>query len=117
MKKVMIVDDSPFVYELMKSFLEDSDYSIAGYVKNGEDAVGMYEEISPDIVTMDIILPGMDGLETARAILDQWPGAKIVFVSSLAYDDTIDESKEIGAIGFVCKPFEKDDLINALNKC
>ncbi len=117
MKKVMIVDDSPFVYETMKAFMEASDFSVAGYAKSGEDALTMYGDILPDIVTMDIILPGMDGLETATAIMEKWPDARILMVSSLAYDDTIEKAKEIGAKSFICKPIEQEELINALNRC
>lgn len=114
MTRVMIVDDSPFVYETQKSFLEDSDFSVAGYARSGEEALEMYEQIMPDIVTMDIILPGMDGLETAEKILDQWPEARIVVISSLAYDDTLEESRRVGAKDFLCKPIKKEGLLRAL---
>lgn len=117
MKKVLIVDDSLFIYEEMKSLLEGTDFSVVAYAKNGEDAIDMYEEHKPDIVTMDIILPGMDGLETSKKILEKWPDAKILVVSSLAYDDTINEASELGLNEFVYKPFEKENLIAALKKC
>ena len=65
---------------------------------------------------MDIIMPGMDGLETAQAILEEYPEAKIIMVSSLAYDDTFDEAKAIGAKGFISKPVGQADLLAALDQ-
>ncbi len=65
---------------------------------------------------MDIIMPGMDGLETARTILEAHPEAKIVMVSSLAYDDTINESKEIGAKDFIFKPFDKEQILSTFDR-
>lgn len=116
MKSIMVVDDSQFMYEEMEAFLEDSDYEVKGFAKSGEEALELYEKIKPDIVTMDIILPGIDGLETTRKILEKWPDAKVLVISSLAYDDTIEEAEGIGAKGFIYKPFEKERLLTALDK-
>ena len=69
-----------------------------------------------DVVFLDIRMPGMDGLETAQAILEEHPEAKIVMVSSLAYDDTIDEAKSIGTKTFIYKPFEKEQLLSTLDE-
>lgn len=115
-KKLMIVDDSVFVYEEMKSMLADSPYEVAGYAKSGEEALVLFHQLKPDVVTMDIVLPGMDGMDAAADILSQAPETRVVVVSSLAYDDTIDRAKEIGARDFLFKPFEKEQLLNALNR-
>lgn len=114
-KTVMIVDDSLFVYEEMKSMLQDTEFVIAAYVKSGEDAIEKYGEVCPDIVTMDVILPGLDGINTSEEILKRAPDAKIIVVSSLAYDDTIERAKSIGAKAFLYKPIGKKALIDALN--
>lgn len=113
-KRVMIVDDSRVIEIQMKKLLEDTEFEIAGYCKDGEEALEMYEEIMPDVVTMDIIMPGMDGLETSEALLEEHPEARIVMVSSLAYDDTIQEADSIGVKSFVYKPLEREKLIEAL---
>lgn len=112
----MVVDDSRVLEIMIKGLLEDSDFEIAAYCKNGEEAIAMYSQVKPDVVTMDIIMPGLDGLETARAIIEDDPNARIVMVSSLAYEDTLDEAAEIGAKAFVYKPFDRDMLIEALEK-
>lgn len=113
-KRIMIVDDSRVLELQMRKMLEDTDYEIAAYCQDGETAIARYGEVLPDLVTMDIIMPGMDGLESARAILEDYPDARIVMLSSLAYDDTIDEAKEIGAKTFIYKPLEKGQLLQTL---
>ncbi len=119
MKKIMVVDDSRVVQIQLSKILEGSDFEIAAYCRTGEEAIQKYTDVQPDLITMDIIMPGIDGLEAARAILQEHPEARILMVSSLAYDDTMDEAKEIGAKGFVYKPFDRDQILdsmqNALN--
>ena len=88
-KKLMIVDDSRVVYASMSKMLENSGWEIAQFCRSGEEALKTYPDIQPDVVTMDIVMPGMDGLETARRLLEKWPAAKILFVSSLAYDEMV----------------------------
>ena len=112
----MVVDDSRMVALQMKNLLEGTDYEIVAYCRNGEEAIAQYGEVQPDIVTMDIIMPGLDGLETAQAILEEHADAKIIMVSSLAYDDTFEEATAIGAKGFIDKPFEKEQLLEALDQ-
>lgn len=113
-KTIMVVDDSKFIYEEMKFFLDGTDFEITGYCKDGEGALECYEQTHPDVVTMDIVLPGIDGFEAASGILKKYPDAKIIVVSSLAYDDTIDRASSIGACGFIFKPIEKAPLIESL---
>ena len=115
-KRIMVVDDSRMICVQMKNLLEGTDYEVAAYCRDGEEAVAQYAQVSPDLVTMDIIMPGMDGLETAQAILEEHPEARIIMVSSLAYDDTFEEAKAIGAKGFIDKPFEKEPLLEAFQK-
>jgi len=115
-KRVMVVDDSRIQEVQIRNLLEDSEYEVAAYCRSGEDALAAYGDIMPDVVTMDIIMPGMDGLETANALLEVYPEARIIMVSSLAYDDTFEEAQRIGAKGFLDKPFARDQLLEALDK-
>ena len=115
-KRVMIVDDSRIVYVQIERLLEGTDYEVAAYCRDGEEAVAQYGQVAPDLVTMDIIMPGMDGLETAQAILEEHPEAKIIMVSSLAHDETVEEAKAIGAKGFIDKPFEKERLLEVFQQ-
>lgn len=113
-KKLMVVDDSLITELQIRKLLEDTDYEVAAYCENGEDAIARYGEIEPDVVTMDIIMPGIDGLETAQVILEEHPEAKIIMVSSLAYDATILEASSIGTKGFLYKPLTREGLLEAL---
>lgn len=112
----MVVDDSPIQEVMIRKMLEDTDYEVVAYCRSGEEALATYGEILPDLVTMDIIMPGMDGLEAAKAIVDEHPDACIVMISSLAYDDTYAEAESIGAKAFVDKPFDREHLLMALDK-
>lgn len=115
-KKIMVVDDSRIAQMQLQKELPESGYEIVACCQTGEQAVDMYESVRPDLVTMDIILPGMDGLEAARSILSAHPDARILMVSSLAYDDTFCEAEKIGAKGFVYKPFNRADLQEAFDQ-
>lgn len=114
--KVMVVDDSVFVHEEMKHIVEGTNFTIAACVKNGEDAIVRYEEIQPDLVLLDIIMSGIDGMDTAKIMLEKWPEAKIIFMSSLAYHETLKEAKEIGALDFIFKPAETEQVLEVLKK-
>ncbi len=116
MKRVMVVDDSRVMELSLKNMLQGTDYEVAAYCRNGREAIERYREVMPDLVTMDILMPGMDGLETAQIILAENPEARIIMVSSLAYDDTIDESQDIGAKAFIFKPFDQDKVLSAFAK-
>ena len=113
-KKIVIVDDSRIAQLQLQEILAGTDYEVAACCQNGEEALDIYDKVNPDLVTMDIVMPGMDGLDTARLILKAHPNARVLMVSSLAYDDTINEAKSIGAKGFVYKPFDHDQILQAM---
>ena len=115
-KRVMVVDDSRIQEVQIRNLLDESNYEVTAYCRNGEEALATYGEIMPDVVTMDIIMPGMDGLETTSALLEEYPDARVVMVSSLAYDETFDEANEIGARGFLDKPFSREQLLESLDQ-
>ena len=115
-KRVMIVDDSRLVRVQLEDVLKGTDYEVAAYCRSGEDAIARYAEVAPDLVTMDIIMQGMDGIDAAEIILKEHPDARIVMVSSLAYGDTYDRAKSIGAKGFVDKPFHREQLLKVFEE-
>lgn len=115
-KRIMVVDDSRLVSVQMEDVLKGTDYEIAAYCRSGEDAIEQYDAVKPDLVTMDIIMRGMDGLDAAEAILKKDPDARIVMISSLAYGDTFERAKSIGTRGFVEKPFHQEQLIRVFEQ-
>lgn len=114
-KKIMVVDDSRIAQLQLQQILSGSDYEVVGCCQSGEEALEQYEQIHPDLVTMDIVMPGMDGLETAKLLLQAHPEVRVLMVSSLAYDDTINEATRIGAKGFVYKPFDQKQILQAMD--
>ena len=115
-KKVMVVDDSKVIELQIRKLLEGTDFEVAAYCENGEEAIARYEEVRPDVVTMDIIMPGIDGLETAQVLMYEHDEARIVIVSSLGCDDMIQELYGIGAQAVLFKPLTREGLLGALKK-
>lgn len=112
--RIMVVDDSRIVHNEMKKMLADTEFVPVCFCRSGEEALAAYSEVLPDLVTMDIVMPGEDGLETTRLLLERWPDARVLMVSSLAYSDTIDAAARLGAKSFLFKPLEQDKLITTL---
>lgn len=115
-KRIMVVDDSRLVRVQLEDVLKGTDYQIAAYCRSGEEAIEQYPVVQPDLVTMDIIMRGMDGLDAAEIILKNDPNARIVMVSSLAYGDTFDRAMAIGTRGFVEKPFHQEQLVKVFTQ-
>lgn len=115
-KRVMVVDDSRMICVQMKNMLSGSDYEVTAYCRSGEEAVEQYGQIEPDVVTMDIIMPGIDGLEAAQVLMYEHDEARIVMVSSLGCDDMIQELYSIGAQAVLFKPLTREALLDALKK-
>ena len=115
-RRIMVVDDSRITELQIQGLLADTDFEVVAHCENGEEAIARYSEVRPDIVTMDIIMPGIDGLETAQVLLNEHPDAKILMISSLAYEDTFERARKIGARGFVDKPFYQEQLLKVFEE-
>ncbi len=115
-KKILIVDDAGFIRILVKDILIPKGYEIAGEVVNGREAVAKYEELKPDLVTMDITMKEKDGLDAARDILNRHPEARIIMVIALGQERILMESIKLGVKDFVVKPFEPTRIISAVEK-
>lgn len=111
---IMVVDDSPFASKQIKDIVEDNGYEVIGYAKDGEEAIELYKELKPDIVILDIIMPGLNGLETAEILKKQDPAVKILMLSSLCDAGTMEEVKSIGVKYLIPKPLEADVLLASL---
>lgn len=111
---IMVVDDSPFASKQIKDIVEDNGYEVIGYAKDGEEAIELYKELKPDIVILDIIMPGLNGLETAEILKKQDPAVKILMLSSLCDAGIMEEVKSIGVKHLIPKPLEADVLLASL---
>ena len=115
-KKVLITDDAPIIRLMLKDIIEFSGYEVVGEATNGFEAVDMYKNLKPDVVTMDIIMPEKDGIEALEEILNFDPDAKVVMVTAIDQRDSLMKAIRIGATDYIVKPFENDRVISAVKK-
>ncbi len=116
MKTVLIVDDAAFMRVTIKNMLEKNGYSVIGEAENGKVAVVKFNELKPDIVTLDITMPEMDGLAALKAIMQINGDAKIVMMTAMGQQGMVKEAVMSGAKGFIVKPFKEETVIAALAK-
>ena len=114
MSKVLIVEDAPFIREMIRDILESHDHEIAGEAANGLEAIEKYRLLKPDVVLMDILMPGMDGLSAIMKIIEVDSKAKIIVVSALVKEALRKEALRAGAVDFVAKPFQVERLLEAV---
>ncbi|HOA30670.1 MAG TPA: response regulator [Clostridia bacterium] len=116
MKTVLIVDDAAFMRLSIRKMLEKNGYEVVGEAENGLVAVEKYMELQPDIVTMDITMKDMNGLEALKAIMERDKNANIIMVSAMGQEAMVKDAVLSGAKGFIVKPFKEETLIKALEK-
>lgn len=110
--RILVVDDSPFIHKaITRAVNTTEEYEICGIAKNGKEGVERYTDLKPDLVTMDITMPIMDGLEASEAIIAKDPSAKIVMLSAMGDEELMSNAKIIGIKSFIQKPFKNDQFI------
>ncbi|MDZ4178968.1 MAG: response regulator [Coriobacteriia bacterium] len=115
-KTVLVVDDAAFMRMMIRDILSKEGYVIHEAV-NGRDAVEKYAEVSPDLVTMDITMPEMNGIDALRAIRAIDPAARVLMVSAMGQQKMIVEALESGAMDFLVKPFQPTKVLETVKKC
>ncbi len=113
-KRVLIVDDSMLMRKMIVDILTDDGWTVAGEAGDGQEAVAKYVELQPDVVTLDIVMPGTDGMYALQNILRFDPLAKIIVVSALSQTKLISEAIRKGAADFIVKPFLPEQLQECL---
>ena len=115
--KVLIVDDAAFMRSMIAEILEKSGgYTVVGHAASGSEALERYRDLRPDLVTMDIIMPEMDGIDATRAIMQEDPDAVIVMCSALGQEALVIESLAAGARDFIVKPFTAEKVLQVVHK-
>lgn len=105
-KTVLVIDDSPFVFKTIQKALQGTEYEAVDNALNGQMGLEKYDEHKPDVVTLDVTMPIMDGLETAKNLLAKDPNVKIIMLSAMGDEVLINQAKEIGVKHFLTKPFK-----------
>jgi two-component system chemotaxis response regulator CheY len=114
--KVLIVDDAMFMRAMIRDILVNSGkYEVVGEASNGEEAIAKYRDLSPDLVTMDIVMPQMDGIEATKEIIKIDPKARIVMCSALGQEALVIESIAAGAKDFIVKPFSAEKVLKVID--
>jgi two-component system chemotaxis response regulator CheY len=116
MAKIMIVDDAAFMRITIKNMLKKSVHEVIGEAENGKVAIERFKALRPEIITMDITMPEMDGLQSLREILAIDPGANVIMVSAMGQEAMVREAIMSGAKGFIVKPFKEEGIISAIDK-
>ena len=114
--KVLITDDTAFMRMTLKNVIEKNGYEVVGEAGDGEDAVAKYQELRPDLVTMDITMPKMDGITAIKEIRKINPDARIIVCSAMGQKPMVIEALNAGAKDFLVKPFDAERVIEALRK-
>lgn len=114
--KVLVVDDAAFMRMMIKDILGKNGYEIVGEAENGQKAVEKYQELRPDITTMDITMPEMDGITAVKQIKKLDPAAKVIMCSAMGQQAMVIEAIQSGAKDFIVKPFQPDRVLEAVRK-
>ena len=113
--RVLIVDDQLIARMMIKEAATDAGWEVAGEAADGEDAIIQYQQLAPDLVTMDMVMPKMDGLQALERILQLDPQARIIMISAINQKPQLTKAIELGAADFIVKPFDRDRLVAALS--
>ena len=115
-KSVLIVDDSPVMRNMLAKFFTDNGFSVVGMAADGVEAIEMFEEHHPDIMTLDIIMPKMRGTEVLENVMARYPDARVVMASSVSDARTVMRCLKIGAKQYILKPYDESKVMAAIKK-
>ncbi|WP_216855656.1 response regulator [Paenibacillus qinlingensis] len=116
MAKILIVDDAAFMRMMLKDILTKGGHEVVGEAENGRVAIQKYQELKPDIVTMDITMPEMEGVEAVKEIRKKDANAKIVMCSAMGQQGMVVQAIQAGAKDFIVKPFQGDRVLDAIRR-
>ena len=112
---VLVCDDASYMREMIMDIVTQVGHEVVAQAENGVEAVEKYKEFKPDVVTMDIVMPDMSGVDALRKIREADPHARIIMCTAIGQKALIKQAEDAGAVGFVIKPFTASALVDALN--
>ena len=116
MARVLVVDDAAFMRKLVTDALTSGGHEVVGEAGNGTEAIARFQELKPEVMTLDITMPEKDGLTALKEIIELDPSAKVVMCSALGQESKVLESIKLGAKDFVVKPFQAERVLDAVGK-
>ena len=114
--RVLVADDARFMREMIKEIIEQAGYEVIGEASNGKEAVEKFNELKPDVTTMDIVMPLQSGIEAVREITKESKEAKVIMISALGQDSLVIEALDAGAKDFIVKPFKTDKVLEVMKR-
>jgi len=114
--RILVVDDAAFMRKVLTDALTTGGHEVVGEASNGNEAVARFQDVRPDLTTLDITMPETDGLQALRQILAADPAAKVIMCSALGAEDKVLEAIKLGAKDFVVKPFQPDRVLEAVSR-
>lgn len=114
--RILIVDDAAFMRMMIRDILTKNGYEVCGEANDGAQAIEKYKELRPDLVTMDITMPEMDGIQALKEIKAFDPNAKVIMCSAMGQQAMVIDAIQAGAKDFIVKPFQADRVIEAIKK-
>ena len=111
--RVLVVDDSPFIYKAIKRYLEPHGYEIVGHAENGVQGLAMIEQLTPDVITLDVTMPMLDGLGVATELGTERT-ANVIMISAMGDGDLLRQAQALGVKHFLTKPFQPDELVSLI---
>ncbi len=114
MATILITDDAAFMRGSLKYIVEGAGHSVVGTAKDGQEALELYRKLKPDVVTLDILMRGLDGLSALEAIRKEDKTAKVIMVTALGQEEKQAEALKLGASGYIRKPFKQTDIVNEI---
>jgi two-component system, chemotaxis family, chemotaxis protein CheY len=115
-RTVLVCDDALFMRTMVKDILSQAGFTVVGEAENGQQAVEQYKKLKPDLVTMDIIMPEMGGIEAVKKIMEVDPQARILMCSAMGQQALVLEAIQVGAKDFVVKPFQPSRVLEAVQR-
>lgn len=112
---VLVVDDTEFMVKVLEDIFASAGFEVLA-AANGEEALALYEQRVPDLMTLDVVMPGLDGIATLKRLREIDPAAKVVMVSAVGLEAKVLEAFRLGARNYVLKPFERDKVLEAARK-
>ena len=116
LKTVLVCDDAVFMRTMLADILTQAGFAVIGQAKTGSEAVEKYRELRPDLVTMDIVMPDMGGIEAVKQIMLEYPDARVLMCSAMGQQSLVIEAIQAGARDFVVKPFQPSRVLEAVQR-
>src|SRR5689334_20302200 len=116
MARILIADNASFMRSCLKYIVENAGHEVVGMAKGGREAVEQYGQLRPDLVTLDILMEGMDGIAALRELRKGHPEARVIMVTALGQDQVQEEARQLGAAGYIRKPFKPKEIVQELQR-